>query len=336
METKLCRRCNVVKLRGDFNNNKTVHDGLQKYCRDCTKKFSRQNKERKAASEGRTMKPYKEMRFSQITEEELLAYLRKFTEENGRPPTTEDLENNDDYPCAYTYYRRFNYKTNARNKLENWNAILVRAGIDVLDYFSLWRAWEYLVECCVQVFESDYLFQYTGLTNEYIPDIVIPSKKLIIDALTSNYSTKHKQNQYKHAKKSGYAIEFWCLYRTTKNGINKPDVTYVFADELIERLKPYGQAELITKIKKILQNHEQYVQEKKAHKQAYLKSKLLEYTELTGRIPVTRDFINNPDFPSTTTYTNYFGTFSKALEFAGLLDNPAPTIQAEAAKPKPF
>lgn len=332
METKLCRRCSSVKLHSEFNKNKTARDGLQKYCRDCTRKFSRQNKERKAANEGRIMKPYKEMKFAQITEEELLAYLRTFTEKNGRPPTTEDLENNPDYPCAYTYYRRFNYKTDANNKSENWNAILARAGIDVLNYFSLWRAWEYLVECCVQVFENDYLFQYTGLTDEYIPDIVIPSKKLIIDALTSNYSTKHKRNQYKNAKKFGYDIEFWCLYRTTENGINEEDVTYVFADEIIKRLEPYGQTALIEKIQTILQNHEQYTKEKRAHKQEYLKAKLLEYANLVGRTPTSRDFANNRDFPATTTFATYFGTFTKALEYAGLESNQSrPSSQAKVA-----
>lgn len=94
MVNKLCRRCETTKLTSEFNKNKGAYDGLQKYCRDCTRKFSRQNKERKAARAGRTMKPYKEMTFAQISEEDLLAYLRKFTEENGRPPTTEDLENN--------------------------------------------------------------------------------------------------------------------------------------------------------------------------------------------------------------------------------------------------
>lgn len=94
MSTKHCRRCNIVKKQNDFNKNKTAHGGLQKYCRECTHKFSRQNKERKAARDGRTMKPYQEQKFSRISEEKLLDYLRKFTAENDRPPTTEYLENN--------------------------------------------------------------------------------------------------------------------------------------------------------------------------------------------------------------------------------------------------
>ncbi|MEK4423912.1 homing endonuclease associated repeat-containing protein [Solibacillus sp. FSL K6-1523] len=202
MNTKHCRCCDTVKAQNDFNKNKIAHDGLQKYCRECTRKFSRQNKERKAALDGRTMKPYQEQKFAQISEEDLLDYLRKFTAENDRLPTTEDLENNPDYPCAYTYYRRFIYKSTKDKKVENWNAILNLAGIEIVDYFSLWHAWEYLVERSVQVFETDYIFQYLGISDDFRPDIVIPSKKLIIDAATSNYADNRKMKQFNNARKS--------------------------------------------------------------------------------------------------------------------------------------
>ncbi|MER2108820.1 MAG: hypothetical protein ABS949_17985 [Solibacillus sp.] len=322
MDSKLCRRCNTIKLKNEFNNNKNAHDGLQKYCRDCTKKFSRQNKERKAARDGREMKPYKEMKFAQVSEKELLAYLRKFTNEKGRPPTTEDLENNPNYPCAYTYYRRFNYKVEDSEKAENWNAILTLAGIEIMDYFSLWRVWQYFVECAVQLFESDYLFQYTGISKAFRPDIVIPSKKLIIDAATSNYETKVKINQYEEAVKHGYQIEFWCLYKTTVNGINRPDLTYIFADEIITRLEHYNATELINKIQTILQKHELYEQEMITHKKEYIKSKILELTYHLKRVPLLEDFIHNKEFPSATSITTTFGSFNKALQYAGLPTRP--------------
>ena len=321
MKTKLCRNCQTIKLKTEFNNNRTARDGLQKYCRDCTKKFSRQNKERKAARAGRIMKPYQEQKFAIVTDEELFDYLRKFTLENDRPPTTEDLENNPNYPCAYTYYRRFIYKAPKDKKVENWNAILNLAGIDVMDYFSLWRAWEYLVERAVQVFETDYIFQYGGITNEFRPDIVIPSKKLIIDAATSNYDAKHKRTQFSYASKYGYDVEFWCLYRTTANGLDEENLTYVFADEIIERLKVYEEFELIKKIERIYKKHQDYQEEILAHKKEYYKMKLLEFVEQFDRSPTTRDFINNPGFPSTTSIVVAFGTFNEALKYAGIKTN---------------
>lgn len=322
MTTKLCRRCTITKLKSEFNKNKSAADGLQKYCRDCTKQFSRQNKERKAERVGRTMKPYKEMTFTQISDEELLTYLRKFTEENGRPPTTEDLENNSKYPCAYTYYRRFNYKATQKNKAENWNAILALAGIELMDYFSLWRVWQYFVECAVQLFEKDYIFQHTGISEKFRPDIVIPSKRLIIDAATSNYETKIKINQYEQAKKHGYKIEFWCLYKTTEHGINRADLTYVFADEIIEKLKHYNATDLIAKIQTILQKHTLYEKEVLTHKKAYIKSKVLELAYHLKRVPISEDFIQNRDFPSITSIRTTFGTFNNALQYAGLPIRP--------------
>lgn len=318
MITKHCRRCDTTKIQTDFNKSRSARDGLQKYCRECTRMFSRQNKERNAARDRRTMKPYQEQKFASISEEELLNYLRKFTEENDRPPTTEDLENNPDYSCAYTYYRRFIYKASKEKKVENWNAILNLADIDIVDYFSLWRAWEYLVERSVQVFESDYLFQYAGLSDDFRPDIVIPSKKLIIDAATSNYSSKLKKRQYENARMFGYDVEYWCLYKTTANGLNQANLKYVFADEIIARLKTYGEAELIQKIELIHQKHKDYQNERLFYKKEYYKSKLNEFVEKFNRNPTTRDFINNADFPSTTSLCTAFGSFNKALEYAGI------------------
>lgn len=318
MEIKLCRNCKSLKLKTEFNKNKTASDGLQKYCRDCTKRFSRQNKERKAMKAGRVMKPYQEQKFAAITDKELFSFLRKFTEENGRPPTTEDLENNPNYPCAYTYYRRFIYKATPSNKVDNWNAILHLAGIDIVNYFSLWRAWEYLVERTVQVFETNYIFQFGGISSEFRPDIVIPSKKLIIDASTSNYINKRKRNQFQYATKYGYKVQFWCLYQTTVNGLNKPNLKYVFADEIIERLKVFREFELIEKIKLIHNRHEKYQEEILTHKKSYYKMKLLEFVKEFDRSPTTKDFINNPNFPSTTSLCVAFGSFNKALNYAGI------------------
>ncbi|WP_431028896.1 homing endonuclease associated repeat-containing protein [Lysinibacillus sp. LZ02] len=329
METKLCRHCNTIKLKTDFNKCKPNKDGLQKYCRDCTKKFGRQNKERRAARKGRVMKPYEEKKFAHITEDELLMYLRKFTEIHGRPPTTSDLEGNPDYPCAYTYYRRFRYKVPITKKADNWNAILQLSGIEPLDYFSIWRAWEYLVECTIKLFESDYVFQSTNITKDYRPDIVIPSKKLIIDAATSNYDSKHKKRQFKHAMEHGYTVEFWCLYKTTKNGINEPYLKYVFADEIIEKLQAIGEDELIHKIQTLLTKHDTYTEEILAHKKEYIKAKILEMATLLKRTPKYRDFFGKPDFPSATTIKEIFGSFNEALIYAGLTINKKANATAD-------
>lgn len=317
MEIKFCRRCLTDKSTTEFNKDKSRVDGLQRYCRVCTRMITRKFKERKAQKEGRIMKPYEEMKFPQVSDEELFMYLRKFTEENSRPPTTSDLEGNPDYPCAYTYYRRFRYKVANKNKIEGWNAILALAGIEPVDYFSIWRAWEYLVECVVKQFESEYIFQCNSITIGFRPDIVIPSKKLIIDAVTSNYDSKVKQRQLKFAKQYGYRVEFWYLYKTETHGIEAPHLTYIFVDEIIERLRGINQQELIRKIETLLAKHETYSEEILEHKKKYIKSRILIRAKELNRIPKTRDFINCPGFPATTTITKTFGTFNNALLYSG-------------------
>lgn len=117
MSYKLCRKCNTIKSVLEFNKSNPQKDGLQKYCSVCTKKFSRQNKERKALILGKPIKPYEEKIFSRITDEQLLDYIRKFNVENGRPPTTYDFERNPDYPTAYTFYRHFKYKSGEKEKV---------------------------------------------------------------------------------------------------------------------------------------------------------------------------------------------------------------------------
>lgn len=116
----------------------------------------------------------------------------------------------------------------------------------------------------------------------------------------------------------GYDVEYWCLYKTTANGLNQADLKYVFADEIIARLKTYGEAELIQKIELIHQKHQNYQNERLFYKKEYYKSKLNEFVEKFNRNPTTRDFINNADFPSTTSLCTAFGSFNKALEYAGI------------------
>lgn len=41
MESKLCRKCGVVKPLGDYQRNKSRADGRQSYCRECTNEANR-------------------------------------------------------------------------------------------------------------------------------------------------------------------------------------------------------------------------------------------------------------------------------------------------------
>lgn len=82
---------------------------------------------RKNEKEGKSIKKeiYKDgrgkSRSKTHTEEELLDHLRQFYEENGRPPTTEDFNNNPIYPSHSTYKRKYG----------SWSNALKLVGLDV-------------------------------------------------------------------------------------------------------------------------------------------------------------------------------------------------------------
>lgn len=66
--------------------------------------------------------------------------------------------------------------------------------------------------------------------------LYVPSKHKVIDAVTSNYDHKHKVKQYNKAVAKGASVEYWCLKKNNKTGLDFPNLKYVFADEIIERL----------------------------------------------------------------------------------------------------
>jgi hypothetical protein len=54
------------------------------------------------------------------------------------------------------------------------------------------------------------------------------------------------------------------------------------------------------------------------YKKDYVIEKLKEFYSKNGRTPYTRDFLGNPEYPSSTTITTLFGTFNNALKAAKL------------------
>lgn len=68
-------------------------------------------------------------RFSHTTDEELLEYLKQFYEENGRPPTKRNFNNNPRYPCFTTYIDRFGSWHNSLKLVELDIDTMVRKGI---------------------------------------------------------------------------------------------------------------------------------------------------------------------------------------------------------------
>ena len=317
MSYKLCRYCKKTKEITEFNLNKASKDGHQKYCKECNKYLNRKYKERKASKENRVMLPYKTKLYSTVSDEELLQIIKDFFNEFKRAPTTCDFENSDKYPHFKTYYRHFIYYK-PDTKVSCWNDILELAGVTPLDYKDFWSAWQYLVEKSASILEGDCLFQYCGFGLDFKPDIYIPSKNKVIDAATSNYACKHKIKQYKKATAKGASVEYWCLNKNNKPGLNLPNLKYVFADEIIMRLAELGHDKLCYDIKNLYLVYKDFSNAYIDHKKEYVIKKLKEFYDLNGRTPYSRDFICNPGYPSATTISTLFGTFNNALNAAEL------------------
>ncbi|MBZ9633712.1 homing endonuclease associated repeat-containing protein [Clostridium sp. FP1] len=317
MEYKQCKYCRKTKELLEFNLNNSSKDGHQKYCKECNKYLNRRYKERKASREGKVMLPYKSKQYSTVSDEELLQIIKDFFNEFKRAPTTSDFENTDKYPHFKTYYRHFIYYK-SDTKVSSWNGILKLAGVSPLDYRDFWPAWQYLVEISASILEGDCLFQYCGFGLDFKPDIYIPLKNKVIDAATSNYACEHKKKQYKKATAKGASVEYWCLNKNNKPGLNLPNLKYVFADEIIMRLSALGYHKLCYDIKNLHLVYKDFNDAYIEHKKDYVIKKLKEFHIKIGRTPCTRDFLGNPDYPSSTTITILFGTFNNALNAAGL------------------
>ncbi|MGH4049800.1 MAG: homing endonuclease associated repeat-containing protein [Clostridium sp.] len=312
MDYKECRHCKETKELQQFSLDKSSKDGHQKYCKECNKHFSRVYKERKASTEGRVMLPYKSKQYSTVSDEELLQIIKDFYNEFKRAPTTVDFDNSDKYPHFKTYYRHFIYYK-SDTKVSSWNDILMLAGVTPLDFRDYWSAWQYLVELSASILEGDCLFQYCGFGLDFKPDIYIPLKHKVIDAATSNYACKHKEKQYKKATDKGACVEYWCLNKNNRPGLNFPNLKYVFADDIIIKLSALGYHKLCYDIKNLHIVYKDFKEEYQIHKKDYVIKKLKEFKFKNGRTPYCRDFICNPDYPSSSTITNLFGTFNNAL-----------------------
>lgn len=317
MDYKQCQHCRETKKITSFNFNKTSKDGHQKYCKDCHRYLSRKYKERKASKEGQVMLPYKSKKYSTISDEELLQIIKDFFNEFKRAPTTSDFDNNDKYPHFKTYYRHFIYYK-SDTKVSSWNDILKLADVTPLDFKDFWSAWQYLVEISASILEGDCLFQYCGFGLDFKPDIYIPLKNKVIDASTSNYACKHKRKQYKKAADKGASVEYWCLNKNNRPGLDFPNLKYVFADEIIMRLSELGYYKLCYDIRNLNLVYKDFKDDYREHKKDYVIKKLKEFHAKNGRTPYTRDFLSNPDYPSSTTISKLFGTFNNALIAASL------------------
>lgn len=309
--------CGVEKPHEEMVKGAGRKEGIRALCKECRRKISRDIREKKALDEGRELIPYKEKIYYNLSDEELLAFLPKFKQSFGRPPTAGDLDGLQGYPHYRTFYRRFNFKT-VNGRKRNWNDILRLAGVSPFDQRKLWIAWEYLVTLACEALYKDCIYQSSTMITNYRPDILIELEKLVVDAATSNYIHKHKQRQYDKAVQAGYRVEYWCLYKTSEFGIKGDKLTYLFVDEIIERLKEIGANYIIREMRNLYEQYEIYAEKVIKHREEYIKGKLQEAFQLLGRTPRIDELSELQGMPSGSQINHVFSTYNKALRFAGI------------------
>lgn len=196
-----------------------------------------------------------------------------------------------------------------RNLFGSFRAFLHECGIEAISKQSLCYQWEY---CCEQIARhlfGDVVSQSLDTHVEGRPDIVVPDRKLIIDAMTTAYMVPHKSSEIRRYQK-GYELEFWCLF---KIGNEHPGIRYRYADELLQTKGIPPTAKKIAR--ELLRTFRSPTYRKE------LIAILSRYHADTGKIPTAKQ-LHSIGAPTWAIYRREFGSFEKALELAGCPERP--------------
>lgn len=177
------------------------------------------------------------------TDKELLDYLRRFKNENGRSPGQNDFVNNPEYPNYSIYRKRFG----------SWNNALMLVGLDINKRDKKYTD-EELLDCLKQFYQE----------NGRIP---------MASDFLNNFEYPHRNTYMERFGSWNNALEMTEL-------------------NLEKRFEKYTDNELL--------NH------------------LSIFYKKNGRVPIQKDFLNNPEYPCYLTYRKRFGKWSKALKIVGL------------------
>ena len=197
----------------------------------------------------------------------------------------------------------------ARDLYGSFKAFVHECGIEGITKQSLCYQWEYCCEQIAQRLYGNIVVQSLDTHVHGRPDVVVPERKLIIDAMTTAYMVPHKLSEIRRYHK-GYELEFWCLFRIGKE---HPGICYRYADEL---LKTKGIPSSVKKIGRELM---------RAYRSPAYRQELLDilsrYYADTGKIPMYAQ-LHEIGAPTGRIYYREFGKFEKVLELAGIPQRP--------------
>ncbi len=247
---------------------------------------------------------YKLSRKERYTNEELLGYLRQFYKENGRVPKKLDFNNNPKYPNYSTYFKYFG----------SWNKSIELTGLwderDLSRYTN-----EELLGYLRQFYKEN---GRVPIVADFDNNPKCPGPKIYWTRFGSwdnaldiiGLLDKRKRETYTNEELLGYLRQFY-----KENG-RTPEINDFNNNDRYPSDVPYkkrfGSWNNAIKTAGLQVNRFNNITDEE------LLECLLQFYEENGKSPTIKDFYHNPRYPSFRTYTNRFGSWKDALDFAGL------------------
>jgi len=123
---KVCNKCKEYKPISEFNKSSKAKDGLQNWCRGCTHKYRKENREKLNAYWKRYREENQEKvkagrnRYRKENQEKLAAYVKKYREENQEKVATWQRSWKETNPKYHKEYDR-EYRKNNPEKISLWD-----------------------------------------------------------------------------------------------------------------------------------------------------------------------------------------------------------------------
>jgi len=214
------------------------------------------------------------------TDQELLNYIVKFYEDNGRVPTANDFLSDPQYPSSPTY----------RSHFGSWNDALEMAGFR------------------------------PNKKNNYTKQELLESLEKFYEENSRIPSTRDLRNNPKYPNFISFNRQFGNLENALKLlGLENRNNCDICGGPLTKPTRIYNENGGRTgkwQCNKCYMKNYEY--KSKRYTDEELINYLKKFYEEKGRVPVRRDFINSSEYPNYQNYTAHFETWNSALKTAGL------------------
>lgn len=176
----------------------------------------------------------------------------------------------------------------------------------------IWRKWQ---NFCEEVWK--FTFKDKALFNQHLdkytkPDCYVKSERLIFDAMTTSYITKHKLKELEKYSKYG-KIQLWCIWKSTE--IQHPNVEYLYPKQIVDFIEKNieNNKKLLEKLNWFVENSEHLKDLSDFYNKKGLIAKYKSLWKKLGRQPNTHDVDKAKNIPDHKTFRKVFGSWRTLL-----------------------